>query len=332
MREEKRKILVVGGAGYIGSHTAKLLHKQGYEPVVLDDLSTGHRQAVKYGPFQQGDSGDTALVKRVLTEHQIDTVIHFGARALVGESVQDPLLYYAVNVSGTVELLRAMVACKAKHFIFSSTCSTFGEPAEVPIHEQVAQAPVNPYGQSKLFVEKILADAEKAYGIHSAILRYFNAAGADPEGELGEDHDPETHLIPRVLDVAIGRTPKLVINGKDYPTSDGTCVRDYVHVNDLAQAHILAMQKLWQESPGFDVNLGSEHGHSVLEVLEVVQRVTQKSIPQEIGPRRPGDPPVLVADTRKAQRLLGWKPKLDLQAIVETAYRWKQKHPAGYEE
>lgn len=327
MREE---ILVVGGAGYIGSHTAKILHKRGYKPTILDNLTTGHRAAARYGNFVEGSYDDVALVERVLREHKIQTVMHFGAKALVGESIEKPLLYYSANVSGTVNLLTAMRNVGIKHFVFSSTCATFGEPAEVPIHEGVAQNPVNPYGQSKLFVERILRDLHFSHGFNSAVLRYFNAAGCDPDGELGEDHAPETHLIPRALKAAIGQEAELVINGNDYPTKDGSCVRDYVHVNDLAEAHIKAMELMWKSNSSYDFNLGTERGYSVLEVADTIERVTGNKLKRRMGPRRPGDPPALVADSSKARTVLGWTPQHDLDSIVRSAYDWMKKHPNGY--
>lgn len=325
-------ILIIGGAGYIGSHTAKLLHKKGYKPIVLDDLSTGHRQAVRHGSLHEGSYNDASQVERVLREHKIGTVMHFGAKALVGESVENPLLYYSSNVGGTLSILAAMRGAGASNIIFSSTAATFGEPSpqDVPIHERVAQSPVNPYGRSKLFAERILRDMDAAYGIKSGILRYFNAAGADPERELGEDHRPETHLIPRVLAVALGREERLTVHGSDYPTPDGSCVRDYIHVNDLAAAHIQAMELLWEKRESFDFNLGTEHGYSVLEVIRTAEKVTGRKIPYEVGPRRPGDPPVLVADSAKAHRTLGWRAGFDLAGMIETAYQWMEKHPRGY--
>ncbi|MEW6056195.1 MAG: UDP-glucose 4-epimerase GalE [Bdellovibrionota bacterium] len=327
----QESILVVGGAGYIGSHTAKLLEKRGYRPVILDDLSTGHQPAARSLPFYQGSYHDTSLLKTILTDHKINTVMHFGAKAIVGESVANPLLYYSANAGGTLRLFEAMIDAGAGHFIFSSTCATFGEPKEVPIHENVTQSPVNPYGQSKLFVEKILKDIHKAHKINSVILRYFNAAGADPDGELGEDHKPETHLIPKAIQVALGREKKLTVNGKDYPTKDGTCIRDYVHINDLADAHIRAMEYLWKNPSCSDFNLGSEKGFSVLEVIEAVSKTAGKPVAHEFGPRRPGDPPVLIADSKKAKQVLGWAPKFSLEEIVATAYRWTKEHPDGYD-
>lgn len=327
MREE---ILVVGGAGYIGSHVAKILSSRGYKPVALDDLSSGHKQAARGFPLIQGNYADISFVEKVLKEYRIGTVMHFGAKALVGESIENPLLYYATNVGGTVGLLTAMRNAGVRHFVFSSTCATFGEPAQIPIHETVEQKPVNPYGQSKLFVEKILKDLERL-GFRSAVLRYFNAAGADLHGELGEDHRPETHLIPRAISVALGREKELVINGGDYATADGSCVRDYVHVNDLAEAHIKAMELIWEKDASFDFNLGTERGCSVFEVVQAIERASGKKLPVRMGPRRPGDPPTLVADSRKARDVLGWKPVIDLDTMVQTAYEWMKAHPNGYD-
>lgn len=323
-------ILVVGGAGYVGSHVAKLLHKQGYTPVVLDDLSTGHRGAVKFGPFVQGSCADAALVEKTLREHRIRTIMHFGAKALVGESIEKPLEYYSANVGSTLKLLEAALRAGVKRLIFSSTCATFGQPDEVPIHEGVAQQPVNPYGWSKFFVERILKDLHAAHGLQSALLRYFNAAGCDPDGELGELHTPETHLIPRALAAALGRGERLTVFGDDYPTSDGSCVRDYVHVNDLAWAHIQAMELLAKHDSSYDFNLGTTRGHSVFEVLKTVEKVTGRAVPFDVGPRRPGDPPVLVADASKAEKILGWKPEHDLESVVRTAARWMKENPSGF--
>lgn len=327
MREE---ILVVGGAGYIGSHVAKVLQKRGYKPVILDDFSTGHRAAARNLPTVDGNYGNTALVEQTLRHYKIGTVMHFGAKALVGESIERPLLYYGQNVGGTVNLLEAMQRANVRHIVFSSTCATFGEPSRSPINETVDQKPVNPYGHSKLFVEKILSDLNRT-GLCSAVLRYFNAAGADPDGELGEDHRPETHLIPRAISVALGREKELVVHGNDYPTEDGSCIRDYVHVNDLAEAHIKAMEYIWSKNESADFNLGTEHGCSVFEVIKAIEKANNSSLTYRIGPRRPGDPPRLVADSRKAREVLGWMPQYDLMTTVKTAYDWMKKHPNGYQ-
>ncbi|MBI3544097.1 MAG: UDP-glucose 4-epimerase GalE [Deltaproteobacteria bacterium] len=326
----RESVLVVGGAGYIGSHTAKLLAKQDYEPVILDNLSTGHRKAAGELALHVGSYEDAALVERVLRTHKITTVMHFGARALVGESVADPLAYYQANVAGTLGLITGMLRAGVKRIVFSSTCATFGTPAEIPIGEGVAQNPVNPYGRTKLFVEQILRDLAGASDLRYAVLRYFNAAGADPEGALGEDHDPETHLIPRAIQVALGRAPKLTVYGSDYPTKDGSCVRDYVHVTDLAEAHVRAMKLIGTRDESFDFNLGSEHGYTVLEIVKAIERISGRGVTCEIGARRPGDPAVLIADSAKARKLLDWRCRHDLDSIIRTTFNWMEKNPNGY--
>lgn len=326
----KDNILIIGGAGYVGSHVAKVLEKEGFHPVVLDDLSTGHRTAARKLPFYEGDYADRDLVTRILKDHKITAAMHFGAKALVGESVENPLLYASSNIAGSIALLETLLANGVKRFVFSSTCNVFGDPDEVPIHEGVRKLPVNPYGFSKFVVEKVLADMDRAYGFRSAILRYFNAAGADPDGELGEDHACETHLIPNAVKALLGKAKELTIFGTDYPTPDGTCVRDYVHVNDLANAHIKALQLISSKNQSVDFNLGSENGYSVKEVISTLEKVSGKKVPQKTGARRPGDAPKLVADASKAKRELGWKIKFDLNEIVRTAYEWMKKHPNGY--
>jgi UDP-glucose-4-epimerase GalE len=293
-------------------------------PVVFDNLVYGHEWAVKWGPFVKGDLSDSALVERVLSEHRVTSVIHFAAYAYVGESVTNPRKYFRNNVVNTLNLLDDMVDTGVRHIVFSSTCATYGEPHEVPISEAHPQNPVNPYGESKLVVEKILHWYENAYGLRFAALRYFNAAGADPDGELGEDHDPETHLIPLAISAALGELPELSIFGSDYPTPDGTAVRDYIHVADLADAHWLALTHLTTEGSGsLRLNLGTGRGHSVREVVAAVEKVSGLKVPvREIG-RRPGDPPALVADAREAARVLGWHPRYpSLEAIVDHALRW----------
>ena len=324
-------ILVIGGAGYIGSYMCKHLARSGYTPVVLDNLSRGYRKAVRWGPFVEGDLNDASLVARVLEAHDIAAVMHFAAFINVGESVEDPVLYYQNNVASTIGLLQTMKECGVKHFIFSSSAAVYGEPAESPIPETHPCAPVNPYGWSKLMVERILADFERAYGLRSTSLRYFNAAGADPEADLGEDHRPETHLVPLVLKTALGSIPEIAIFGDDYPTPDGTCLRDYVHIHDLVEAHLLALQRLLDDKPGGIYNLGNGTGYSVRQVIETARRVTGRAIPQRSEARRPGDAAVLVASSGKARHELGWQPRYGaLEEIIETAWAWHRKHPEGY--
>lgn len=317
-------ILIVGGAGYIGSQTAKHVARAGLEPVVFDNLVYGHQWAVKWGPFIGGDLADGARVRRVLEEHQVSAVIHFAAYAYVGESVTNPRKYFNNNLVNTLHLLDAMVDVGVRDIVFSSTCATYGDPVRVPIDEQHPQNPVNPYGESKLGVEKILRWYAGAYGLRFAALRYFNAAGADPEGELGEDHDPETHLIPLAIEAALGG-PELSIFGTDYATPDGSAVRDYIHVSDLADAHLLALRKLEAGTARLQLNLGTGRGHSVLEVVKSVERVSGRKVPARLVDRRAGDPPALVADARQAAEVLGWKPQYpNLDTIVEHAYRWRE--------
>ncbi|MGA7122287.1 MAG: UDP-glucose 4-epimerase GalE [Polyangiaceae bacterium] len=319
-------ILIVGGAGYIGSHTAKRVARAGLTPVVFDNLEYGHRSAVKWGPFVEGDLADSPLIERVLREYEITSVIHFAAYAYVGESVANPRKYFRNNVVCTLNLLDAMVDAGVREIVFSSTCATYGEPLEVPISEDHPQTPVNPYGESKLAVEKILHWYARAYGMHFAALRYFNAAGADPDGELGEDHDPETHLIPLAITAALGRGNELSIFGSDYPTPDGTAVRDYIHVVDLAEAHWLALQYLAKSGDNLRLNLGTGRGHSVREVIAAVEKIGGRKVPVRQAPRRAGDPPALVADAREAAKVLGWRPVYpELETIVEHAFRWHER-------
>jgi len=317
-------ILIVGGAGYIGSQTAKCVAQAGLEPVVFDNLVYGHRWAVKWGPFVEGDLSDGALVRRVLAEHKVTAVIHFAAYAYVGESVTNPRKYFHNNVVNTLNLLDAMVDGGVRDIVFSSTCAVYGEPQRVPISEDNRREPVNPYGDSKLAVEKILRWYGGAYNLRYAALRYFNAAGADPDGELGEDHDPETHLIPLAIEAALGGR-ELSIFGTDYPTPDGTAIRDYIHVADLAQAHLLALNTLGTGTPQLQLNLGTGRGHSVKEVVAAVERVSGRKVPAQLVARRAGDPPELVADARQAATALGWKPRYAaLDTIVEHAFRWRE--------
>jgi UDP-glucose 4-epimerase len=323
-------ILITGGAGYVGSHAARWLQRAGHEIWVYDNLSRGHRAAVPAGRLIEGELADTAKLAGTMVAKQIDAVMHFAAFALVGESVSNPALYYRNNVLGSLSLLEAMRASGVRRIVFSSTTATYGEPEKMPIREDFPQKPINPYGFSKLAVEHALADYAHAYGFGYAALRYFNAAGATPDGDLGEDHDPESHLIPIVLQVALGQREKITILGADYPTPDGTCIRDYIHVDDLASAHLAALGKL-EEGVGLKLNLGTGRGTSVRGVIEACRRVTGHPIPAEDGPRRPGDPPELVADSSLAQNTLGWKPQyMEIGPIVETAWKWHQAHPRGY--
>jgi UDP-glucose-4-epimerase GalE len=323
-------VLVTGGAGYIGSHTVKLLRQRGYRPVVYDHCISGQQRAVLGGACVQGTLHDTARLVETLRQHRITAVLHFAAFAYVGESVCDPLKYYHNNVAGTLSLLQAMHAVGVHRFIFSSTCATYGTPQQPLLTEDHPQHPINPYGESKLFVERILQACTPAYGPRWISLRYFNAAGADPDGELGEDHDPETHLIPLVLAVASGRRPEIAIFGTDYDTPDGTCIRDYIHVTDLADAHLLALQALDSERANTAYNLGTGSGYSVRQVIDTAVRITGRPITSVVAPRRPGDPPRLVAAADKARHILAWTPRYsDLETILATAWRWEcQRHAA----
>lgn len=325
-------ILVTGGAGYVGSHASRMLAAAGHEVWVYDNLSLGHRQAVAEGRLIEGDLHDGELIEQVLGEKSIDAVMHFAALTQVGESVSDPASYYKNNVLGAFSLLEAMRRTGVKRFIFSSTTATYGEPETIPITEKEPQQPINPYGFTKLVIEKVLADYASAYGLAYAALRYFNAAGAHPDGDLGEDHDPETHLIPIVLQVALGQRDQITIFGSDYSTPDGTCVRDYVHVDDLAQAHLAALDRL-QEGEGLRLNLGTGRGNSVREIVEASRRVTGCEIPVVEGERRPGDPPILVADASLARQVLDWEPRYtDIEQIIQTAWNWHRSHPHGYQD
>jgi UDP-arabinose 4-epimerase len=327
-----RRILVTGGAGYIGSHTCKALAAAGYDPVVYDNLSQGHGWAVKWGPIVVGDLSDGALLRDALDKFQIAAVLHFAAHAYVGESVRDPRKYFENNLKNSLALLDAMLDVGVKTFVFSSTCATYGNPVELPITEDHGQQPINPYGASKLFVENVLRWYADAYGLRYTALRYFNAAGADPEGELGEDHTPETHLIPLVIAAAQGKIPHIEIFGTDYDTADGTAIRDYIHVSDLADAHVKALTRLVSGAPNLSLNLGTGRGHSIREVIAAVEAVSGKRVPALEGPRRPGDPAALVAGAARAEEALGWKPQLsDLPTIVESAWRWHER-PASQQD
>jgi UDP-glucose-4-epimerase GalE len=324
------RVLVTGGAGYIGSHTAKLLAASGHSPIVFDDMSQGHAWAVKWGPIEHGSLSDTHRLRDVFARHEIDAVIHFAANALVGESISNPAKYFRNNTVGTLNLLDAMRGASVDRIVFSSTCATYGNPVRVPIDEMHPQAPVNPYGESKLMVEKILRWYGECYGLRWMALRYFNAAGADPDGEIGEDHDPETHLIPLVIGAALGTRLPVRIFGTDYDTPDGTAVRDYVHVMDLADAHLRALQRLDDGSASQAVNLGTGRGHSVREVLTTVAHLAGKDVPAVESPRRAGDPPALVADPARARDVLGWTCRYPaLEVIVQHAWNWHSKNPTS---
>ena len=331
MTDEKRgTVLVTGGAGYVGAHSCKALAAAGYQPVVYDNLVHGHEAAVRWGPFERGDTADRARLDEVFERYRPVAVMHFAAFTSVGESVADPGRYYRNNVGGTLALIEAMVAHDVRRFVFSSTAAVYGLPGRVPVTEGAPAAPINPYGHSKHMVEQILADFEAAHGITSAMMRYFNAAGASPEGEIGEDHDPETHLIPLALDAVAGRGPELTVFGTDYPTPDGTCIRDYIHVGDLADAHVRALDYLGGGGATRAFNLGTGTGVSVREILDAIARVTGKDVPHRVGPRRPGDPPVLVADPSRAMAELGWQPRLsDIDTVIATAWAWHRAAQAG---
>lgn len=316
-------ILVVGGAGYIGSHIHKMLYKKGYETVVFDNLVYGHQEAVRWGILEIGDLADTERLDQIFHKYDIDAVFHFAAYAYVGESVADPSKYYNNNVSNTLHLLDTMLRHHVKTIVFSSTCATYGVPDTMPVTEEMEQKPINPYGASKLMIERILSDYHKAYGLHYCCLRYFNAAGADPEGEIGESHDPETHLIPLVLDTAAGKRGAVTVFGTDYPTKDGSCVRDYIHVTDLADAHLRAMEYLQSGGESTCMNLGNCKGNSVFEVIKAAKEITGREIPVILDKRRTGDPPTLVGSAKRAETLLGWTPQYgDIRVILEHAWKW----------
>ena len=326
------KVLVAGGAGYIGSHCVRQLQEAGHHPIVVDNLAYGHRGAVHEDvPFHKTDIGDSETLVEILRREEIEAVMHFAAFCYVGESVEKPLLYYRNNVVATLALLGAMQEAGVKKFIFSSTCATYGIPAELPITEEFPQIPINPYGNTKLAIEMALQDLAKAGSLSFAAFRYFNAAGASEDGSIGEDHDPETHLIPLAIDAAMGLRPPLQVFGEDYDTPDGTCLRDYVHVDDLSRAHILALDKLDKPGTALCFNLGTGQPFSVKDVIETVSEVLKRPVPWEAAPRRPGDPPALYADSTKAKSELGWKVQYQsLRPIVETAWRWHQMNPEGY--
>jgi UDP-glucose 4-epimerase len=326
------RILVTGGAGYIGSHAVKLFLSRGHDVWVYDNLSFGHRAAVPAERLIVGDLSQADRLDQVMVERRVEAVVHFAAFCYVGESVKDPAKYYQNNLVNTLTLFEVMRRHKVGRVVFSSTCATYGVPETVPITEEEKQEPINPYGNTKLAVERALADYAAAYGWGYAALRYFNASGAAPDGSIGEDHDPETHLIPLVIQAIMGRRPAVEVFGTNYPTPDGTCIRDYIHVDDLAEAHLLALEAL---APGKQLryNLGTGRGYSVREVIRVAEEVTGKKCPVKEGPRRPGDPPALVAAADKVRRELGWSPRYaELKPIIETAWNWHRRHPKGYDD
>jgi UDP-arabinose 4-epimerase len=319
-------VLVVGGAGFIGSHTCKALAESGFTPIVFDNLSRGHADAVQWGPLVRGDILDPQALEDAFVRYRPQSVIHFAALAYVGESTKDPLSYYAINTSGLVNVLKCMVAHGVARIVFSSSCATYGIPDKIPVTEDAPQRPISPYGRSKLMGEQIIGDAAEAHNLTFGILRYFNACGADPTGHLGERHDPETHIIPLAIDAAIGRGPPLQIFGSDYPTRDGTCERDYIHVTDLAEAHVSALQAITSSSRSLTLNIGTGRPHSLLDVLATIERVTGRSVPVVWAPRRNGDPPSIVADRSRATRILGFRPVYsDLETIIRTAARARDR-------
>lgn len=324
-------IMVAGGAGYIGSHTLWMLRQRGFDAFAYDNLSEGHRAAVLDADLVQGDLADSALVERTLRERKVDAVFHFAAHCYVGESVTEPAKYYRNNVVTTLALLDSMRAAGVKQFVFSSTCATYGNPVQARMDESHPQWPINPYGWTKFMVERALADYERAYGLRSVCLRYFNAAGAHPEGVIGEDHNIETHLIPLVLQAAAGRRAALKVFGNDYDTPDGTCIRDYIHILDLAEAHLLGLELLRRGEASAAFNLGNGAGYSVLDVIRCAEKVTGMKVPFEFAPRRAGDPARLVGDCQRAEKVLGWRQNwADLPSIISSAWRWHQQHPDGF--
>ena len=318
-----QSILVTGGAGYIGSHACKVLAGAGYRPIVYDNLSRGHREAVRWGPLVEGSLADRTRLCAAFAEYRVAAVMHFAAYAYVGESVADPALYYRNNLAGTLSLLEVMRQAGVGEIVFSSTCAIYGTPASVPICESAPQRPVNPYGETKLAIERALHWYGEAYGLRSVALRYFNAAGADPEGEIGECHEPETHLVPSILQAALGQRPHIEIYGTDYPTPDGTAIRDYIHVHDLAIAHLRALERLRTGGASIAVNLGTGRGQSVREVIAAAEAISGRKVPAQAAPRRPGDPPALIADPRRAIEIFGWRAQhSDLETIIRTALAW----------
>jgi UDP-glucose-4-epimerase GalE len=325
-------VLLTGGAGYVGSHAARLLQQAGHEPWAYDNLAYGHRAAVPRGRLIDGDILDGTHLAAAMRDHKIDAVMHFAAYCYVGESVTDPAKYYQNNIVGALSLLEAMRATGVRRIVFSSTCATYGVPDIVPITEAEKKAPISPYGFTKLAIEHALADYARAYGFGYAALRYFNASGAAEDGSIGEDHDPETHLIPLVLQVALGQRDEALVYGDDYPTPDGTCIRDYIHVDDLGRAHIAALERL-ECGSALELNLGTGAGASVMEVVEACRRTTGRKIPARVVERRPGDPPALVADANLARKTLDWAPRsVGIDSIVASAWSWHGAHPRGYED
>ena len=317
------KVLVTGGAGYIGSHFVRILANQNIECVVLDNLSRGHKEAVPPNiELEVIDLLDNKSLENLFNKYSFDSIVHFAAFAYVGESVENPILYYQNNVVGSFNLIRAAVNANIKNFVFSSTCSLYGNPSKVPISEDLPTNPINPYAQTKLTIENMLRDFETAYGIKSVCLRYFNAAGADFSGEIGESHDPEPHLIPIVINTALGLREKVLVFGDDYETKDGTCIRDYIHINDLGDAHLKALKYLNDGGVSEIINLGTGKGNSVKEIIDTTEKITGKEIKREIVDRRPGDPAVLIAENTKAKNILGWTPKYDLNQTISSAYKW----------
>jgi len=318
-------VLVTGGAGFIGSHACKALHRAGFVPVTYDNLSRGNPEAVKWGPLEVGDLADRARLREAVSRHRPAAVVHFAALAYVGESQENPAAYYANNVGGTAALLQIMQEAGLRHIVFSSTCAVYGTPEAVPIDEHCPEAPINPYGASKMVCERMLRESSSAFPLTFMALRYFNAAGADPDGEIGECHVPETHVIPLILEAAGGTGTVFTLFGDDYPTADGTCIRDYIHVSDLADAHVAALRALLEGADSAALNLGTGRGWSVREVVERVRRITNREVRVRIGPRRPGDPPELVADASRAERQLGWRPRhFELETMVSHAWAWRQ--------
>ena len=326
----EKQILVTGGAGYVGSNTVIELIKEGYYPVVVDNLSTGHKKAVLGGTFYEIDLSNIKALTDILKKHKISTVLHFSAHCYVGESVVNPHKYFKNNVSNTLNLLEAMLEANVKNLVLSSTAATYGVPTKIPMDESNPQAPCNPYGLSMLFMEQIIESYEKAYGIKHMYLRYFNAAGSDPENRIGEDHYPETHIIPLLIQIALGSKKQFTVLGNDYDTHDGTCIRDYVHVTDIARAHVMALKLLEEERKSNVFNLGSSIGYSVLDIISRVKKITGKDIHVELSNRREGDPAILVSSSEKAKTILGWKPKYSIEDIIQTTWDWRKKYPKGF--